>query len=111
MTAPVLSFAFTTPVKAPAVAGVEVTEMLQLAPAARVFGLIGQVFVCEKLPFTVMVLRVSAPVVVFVSVAVCGELCEPMVTGSKLSEVGLNSKDPVVPVPVSGTDCGLPEPL
>jgi len=44
-------------------------------------------------------------------VAVCGELCEPMVTGSKLSEVGLNSKDPVVPVPVSGTDCGLPEPL
>ncbi len=60
----------------PAALGVNVTLIVQLAPAAKVAGLTGQVFVCAKSaafrPVIVMPVTVTGPTPVLVSVAACG---------------------------------------
>jgi hypothetical protein len=67
--------------RAPFADGVKVTLSVQLAVAARVAGLSGQVFDCAKsvafAPFTVMPLIVSAAVPLFVSVIDCAPLVVP----------------------------------
>jgi hypothetical protein len=42
-----LSVTVSVPLRAPSAIGVKVTEIVQLAPAASVVGLTGQVLVCE----------------------------------------------------------------
>ena len=54
-----LSFTLRVPVLAPRAAGVKVTEILQLAPAASVLGAIGHFEVSAKSPDTEMLLMLS----------------------------------------------------
>lgn len=62
------------PVLVPRTVGVKVTEILQLAPAASVFGATGHFEVCPKFPETEMLLIVSDPVSVLLRVTVSIEL-------------------------------------
>ena len=55
-----LSFTVNVPVRVPTAAGVNVTEILQVAPEASVFGEMGHVEVCAKLPVVEMPEIVSA---------------------------------------------------
>lgn len=55
-----LSFTVNVPERVPTVVGVNVTVILQLVPAASVFGEIGHVEVCAKLPVVEMPEIVSA---------------------------------------------------
>jgi len=75
---PALSVMVKVPVRAPAAVGVNVTLIIQFAPAASVVGLIGQavapVLVSAKSPDAVIVVIVSAAFPVFVSVTVCAAL-------------------------------------
>src|SRR2546425_8303755 len=78
----------------PAAVGVKVTEIVQLAPAASVLGLSGQVFVWAKslafAPLTATVLIVSAAVPELVSVTFCAALVVPTACCPKLRLVGFN---------------------
>src|SRR5437764_106990 len=89
--------------------------MEQLAPAAKVAGLVGQAFapglVAAKSPEAAEVLMVIAAVRVFVNVIVIGAL---VVAGSWFpvpALVGANPTAGAVPFPLSGTVCGLPPAL
>jgi hypothetical protein len=114
---PALSLMLRVAERAPFADGVKVTLMMQLAVAARVLGLSGQVEVSAKsaafAPFTVMPLIVSAAAPLFVRVIVCAELVAPIFWLPKLSEVGLSvtAGAETTPVPLRGTLCGLPAAL
>jgi hypothetical protein len=77
-----LSVTVTLAVRVPIAVGLNVTLIVQLAPAARVLGLMGQVVLCAKSPALVPVipilLMVSAAVPLFVSVTVFGALVVPI---------------------------------
>jgi hypothetical protein len=101
---PVLSMTFTDPEVFPLAVGFDVTVKVQFAPTPSE---LAQLFVCAKLPVTLIVVRPRAAEVSFVNVAVCDGLTVPAGTAAKVREVGENSPDPTTPVPVRGTDCGL----
>src|SRR5205823_1019322 len=75
---PALSATDSVPVRAPEAVGVKVTLMEQLAPAAKVAGLVGQalapVLFAPTLPDALPVLIVKAAVPVLVKVTVIGAL-------------------------------------
>ena len=66
-----LSVIVTAPVRMPVAVGVNVTLMVQLAPAATD---VPQVLVCMKSPLATMLVTLSAAVPVLVSVTVCTAL-------------------------------------
>ena len=76
-----LSLMLTAPLRAPEADGAKVTLMVQLAPAANVLGLMGQVLVCAKspalVPVTEMLVIVRAAVPLLVSVTVLAALVVP----------------------------------
>jgi len=97
--------------KLAAEAGVKVTEIEQLAPAASD---VPQVLVCAKsdglAPASVIPEIVSAALPVFLSVAVCAAEVVPVVA-VKLSDDGVSDAigaGGTVPVPLSWTVCGEP---
>src|SRR3954466_1646927 len=98
----------------PAAVGPNVTEIVQFAPAARVLGATGHVFVWEYSPELVpsvpidVIVRAAVPE--FVSVTSCGELEVPTGCWPKLRLVGerVTAGAAVTPVPVSATECGVP---
>jgi hypothetical protein len=102
-----LSLNVTNPSLVPAAEGVNVTCRVQLAPAATDDP---QVFVCAKSPLATMLTTLSGAPPVFFKVSVCDELVEKTFCEAKVRLVGVNtaSGPPLVPVPVSATDCGLP---
>jgi hypothetical protein len=71
----------TLALRPPFAEGVNVTLSVQLAPAASVVGLSGQVFVCAKsaalAPLSEMLVMVSAAEPLFVSVTVLAALVVP----------------------------------
>ena len=73
-----LSAIVTAPVRAPVAVGLKVMLIAQLAVAANVAGDNGQVVVWEKspalVPVTAMLVTVSAPGPLFVSVVLCAAL-------------------------------------
>jgi hypothetical protein len=96
-------------VRLAAVAGVNVTVIVQLAPAARE---VPQLFVCPKLlalvPVTEMLVMVSAAVPGFESVIGNGVAAVPISVLGNASGFGLSSACGAVPVPVTVADCGEP---
>ena len=80
---PPVSAKLTLAVNAPLSVGVKTTFTVQLAPAANVEGLIGQLLVCEKLetraPVIPIFVIVTAAVPTLVTVTGCGELEVPTV--------------------------------
>ena len=79
-------------VRAPAVAGLNSTETVQLAPAANDVPQVVADFRNELALVPVMVSddRVTAPVPVFLMVTTCAAVVEPTVVEAKVSEVGLS---------------------
>ena len=69
-----LSLMLKVPEREPVAVGVNVTLMLQLVPAANATP---QLLLCAKSPLAVMLLIVSGPVPVLLSVAVCGAPAAP----------------------------------
>jgi hypothetical protein len=69
-----LSVIITEPYLFPAAVGVNVTLITQLKPAPR---LAGQVLVCAKSPFVVMLVNVRAALPVFAKVTVCAAAVVP----------------------------------
>src|SRR5437879_6525279 len=94
----------------PVAVGLNVTLMVQFALAAKE---LPQPLVCAKspglTPASVMLVMVIAVVPMFFRVTVLAALVVPTVTEPKLTEAGVIWA--VVPVPVSGTCCGLPAAL
>jgi hypothetical protein len=97
--------------KLAAEAGVKVTEMVQVAPAANE---LPQVLVCAKsvglAPVMVMPVIESAALPVFISVAVCTAVVDPTVS-LKVSIRGVSDapgSGAAVPVPFSVVACGEP---
>ena len=80
-----LSVTISVPVAVPSASGVKETEMMQLAPGARV---LPQPLVSEKTPLAAMLERVSMPVPVFWSVTACEALVDPVACAAKVSEAG-----------------------
>src|SRR5207248_89953 len=112
---PALSATDSVPVRAPEAVGVKVTLMEQLAPAAKVAGLVGQAFapvlVAAKSPEAAKELIVKAAVPVLVNVTVIGAL---VVASSRLPALPLavdTTSGAAVPFPLSATVCGLPPAL
>ena len=108
-----LSVMVKVPARAPSAVGVNVTLILQFAPAASVAGLIGQavapVLVSAKSPEAAMVLIVRGPVPVSVSVTICAVL---VVFSCWLPKARLVGASPTAgagfaPVPVSEMFWGL----
>ena len=95
----------------PVAVGLNVTLIVQLAPAAR---LEPQLFVCEKfeefVPANAMLLIVSAPVPVLVNVTGLAALVVFTIWFPNASDVGdrLTTGTRVTPVPVNAMLCGLP---
>src|SRR5207237_516261 len=112
---PALSATDSVPVRAPEAVGVKVTLMEQLAPAAKVAGLVGQAFapvlVAAKSPEAAKELIVKAAVPVLVNVTVIGALF-PSTTlfRSPAGPVDATS-GAAVPFPLSASVCGLPPAL
>ena len=112
-----LSLIVTLAPRLPLADGVKVTLIVQLAPAASVLGLMGQVLVCAKspafVPATVMLVIVRAAVPLFVSVTDLAALVVPTFWAPKLRLVGFSvtAGAETVPVPESATLCGLPAAL
>jgi len=69
-----LSTMVRVPVRVPSMVGVKVTEILQLAPAASVFGVRGQVEVWAKLPEVEILEIVSVLVELFLTLIFCAAL-------------------------------------
>lgn len=69
-----LSLTVSVPVRVPSAVGVNLTEIAQLAPAASIPGVIGQVEVCPKSPEAEMLPIVSGTVWVFFRVMVLAVL-------------------------------------
>ena len=112
-----MSVIVTAAVRAPVAVGMKVTFTVQLVEAANVDGLTGQFVVCAKSPALVpviaMLLIVSAPGPLLVTVMACEVLVVFLVWLPKLSEVGerLTEGAAATPVPLSEIDRGLPLPL
>src|SRR5438874_240712 len=112
---PALSVTDSVPVRAPEVVGVKVTLIEQLAPAAKVAGLVGQalapVLVAAKSPEARSEERRVGKERMLRSVTVNDAL---MVASSWLPKprlVGANPTAGAVPFPLSATVCGLPPAL
>ena len=111
---PALSEMLRAAVLEPAAVGVKVTEMVQLAPAARVLGLVGQVFVWPKsaalVPVSPIELIVSGAVPELVKVTFCAALEVPTACWPKPRLVGesVTAGAVATPVPASVTECGVP---
>lgn len=114
------SATLTLAVRVPDALGVNVTEIVQEAPAASVLGLSGQVVVRAKsvglAPVMDMLLIVSGPLPVFLSVDDCAALvvaiaCVPKVSVPGVSETAgpEGGGDVELPVPLSAAACGLPD--
>src|SRR4051812_15911532 len=86
--------------------------MVQLAPAARMAGLAGQVFVWAKLPGLVpprlMPAIARGAVPLLVRVTACAALVLPTACPAKVKLVGLSVTAGAVPVPPRAMVCGLP---
>ena len=97
--------------RAPVVEGLNVTLIVQLAAAARdapqVVAVSGKS--PASVPVTAMLVIVSAAVPTLVSVTLSTVLVKPTAQVPKAREVGESLA--VVPVPLSGTCCGLPAAL
>src|SRR5205823_4748492 len=93
---PILSASDSVPVRAPEAVGVKVTLMVQVPPAAKVAGLVGQalapVLVAAKSPEGANELIVKAAAPVFVSVTVIGALVVASSWLPKSRLVGANPK-------------------
>src|SRR5271157_522402 len=96
------------PVRVPPDAGLNVTEIAQLAPALT---LAPQVLVWEKSPLAVMLETVSEALPVLVRVTVCAALLVPDIRAEKVSEEVDKLTTGPVPVPVKITVSGLSEAL
>jgi hypothetical protein len=101
--------------RAPVLPGVKVTLILQVALAASVLVLAGQVLVWAKslalVPLSAMLLIVRGDVPELVSVIVWGELVLPVLWLPKFTLVGFKvtaGVPGVVPAPVRVAVCGLP---
>src|SRR5207247_2510692 len=92
--------------------GVKVTLMVQVPPAAKVAGLMGQalapVLVAAKSPEAANELIVKAAAPVFVSVTVIAALVVASSWLPKSRLVGANPTPGAVPFPLSVMICGLP---
>jgi hypothetical protein len=100
--------------RVPVALGVNVTLIVQLAPAARALGSVPQVFVCAKLvefvPLIAKLLTVIDAVPTFESVTGCAALVVPVVWLANVSVVAdslATGPAAVAPVPVSDTICVL----
>src|SRR5579859_7859531 len=95
---------------APAAAGLNSTETVQVAAAASVVPQVVADLMNEVALVPVMVseVRFSVAVPEFLMVTVCAAVVEPTVVAAKLSEVGVSMTAGAVPVPVRATDCGDP---
>jgi hypothetical protein len=106
-----LSVMLRVPVRVPDAVGVNVTLMVQLAPAATE---LPQVLVWAKSPLAEMLVRLSEALPVLESVTDCAALVVPTVWLAKVSEEAerlTTGAEAAAPVPVRLTDCGLPEAL
>jgi len=116
-----LSAIFNVAARAPFALGVNTTPIVQLPPAANVpVALHPELLFASGTakspafaPLTVKPVKFTGPVLVFITVTLCGALvvvsaCEPNV---KLLGVTVTVATPGVPVPVSVTVCGLPVPV
>lgn len=109
---PVASSAmFSVALSFPSVVGVKVTLMVQLFPAA----IVSQLLLSAKSPLLepviVMLLTVTGPEPVFVTVTVCGGLVVSGRTVPNERDVGETVTLGAVPVPDRLTFCGLPPAL
>src|SRR6202171_230700 len=110
-----LSMMVKVPMRVPAIVGVNVTLIMQLAPAASdvAGGVIGQadapVLVCAKSPDAAMEMIVRGPVPVLVSVPGCAALVVFSVWLPKVRLVGasITAGVGIAPVPLSPTLCEL----
>ncbi len=106
---PPVSTRVTSALSAPFSCGVKTTFTVQVPPAAKVDGLMGQLLVSEKLvtrePVIFRLAIEIAVVPLLVTVTVCGglEVFSVMVPKLRLAGERLTT----VPVPVSATFCGL----
>jgi hypothetical protein len=102
-----LSITVNVPVLVPTAVGVNVTEILQLALAASVFGETGHVDVCAKSPVAETPEIVTGVDSAFLNVTDCDEL---VVVISWLENVSALAESVTgkTPVPVRDTVCGLP---
>ncbi len=100
----------TLALRLPVAPGVNFTEIVHDALAARVAGATGQVFVCAKsaafAPVMPMLLIVKPAVPVFANVAVCAELVVPTWVAN-VSDDGVRLAAGATPVPLRATVCGL----
>lgn len=106
------SLTVTLALREPVAEGEKVTEIVQVALTASVAGATGQAFVCAKSPGfgparpTLAIESGALPM--FFNVTVCAGLVVPTVCAPKARLAGVNVTAGSVPVPVSGTICGLP---
>jgi hypothetical protein len=108
-----LSLIVTEALRTPVAAGVNVTLIEQLTPAAK---LVPQLLACEKSPLLVpvieMLVRFKAAPPVFERVIVSGVLGEPTDVLEKVSDAGPRfAAAATTPVPVNEIACGLLAPL
>src|SRR5437899_2408587 len=103
-----LSVIVTAPVRMPVAVGVNVTLMVQLAPAATD---VPQVLVCMKSPLATMLVTLSATFPVLFSVTDCAALVERKCRFLNARQFGETLTPVASPVPVRLTDCGLPAAL
>lgn len=96
------------PVRIPTAVGVNVTLIVQLAPAAK---LLPQLFDETKSPLAVMLVSTRVVVPVFVAATVCGRLVVPTVWLAKFRLLVDRDSPGVTPVPLSPIVRGLPAPL
>jgi hypothetical protein len=100
------------PVEAAAAVGLNSTETVQVAAAARLVPHV--VADLRKGADTVSEVRVTAPVPVFLTVTICAAVVVPTFTVAKVREVGERDRVRVVaalPVPVRATEAGVLVPL
>jgi hypothetical protein len=108
-----LSVMVKVPVRVPAIVGVNVTLIVQLAFTASIAGVIGQavvpVLVSAKSPDLAMEMIVRGPVPVFVSVTVCAGLVvfRSWLPNVRLVGASITVGVGVSPLPVSEKICGL----
>jgi hypothetical protein len=98
------------PVRVPTALGVNVTEILQVAPAASVLGERGQVDVCAKSPVVEIPEIIRALDCAFFSVTDCDELVV-VINWPENVNVLEESVTGSTPVPLKETVCGLPDTL
>jgi hypothetical protein len=90
------------PVREPTAAGLKVTVMVQLAPAAK---LAGQALVSEKSPVAAMFVTLSVALPPFVTLIVCAELAAPRSSPPKFKLTGEMLASGPTPFPVKETLC------